>query len=535
MLVAAAVGAWGVFAAIHYHRLGLTLAHYDARAHLVVARRVFDSLMPGWQQVGAVWLPLPHLLNALPVQIDYFYRTGFSAIAISIASMAIAAWAIAALIQRTTGSTAGGATAAALLMLNPDVLYLQSTPMTEPLLFGTTFLAVALIGEWSANCEPRTANREPPTTSGPPSRGSDAPRFVERSRHPTSDLRSPTSTAAGWACVAAVLTRYEAWPVIIAAIVLTSAVLLKRGWTFASAARAVRGLALWPMWAIAAFLVNGKITVGSWFVSSGFFVAENPAMGHPWLAWTQVWNGLVRLAGPVLPWLAVVSVVALAVTFFLGPKSTLPQEGGSHETEKGSLILALALIACAALPLYAYVKGHPLRIRYDVPLVAAAAALTGSAVALLPRRAQWIAGAAIVALTAWQRPPFDSRAPVVVESQREAPNKLGRRAVTAYLDTNWDGQPIMMSMGSLGHYMHDLSASGFRVRDFLHEGNGELWKYAVRHPRPFVEWIAIEERAEGGDALYWQATHDPNFLTGYTRVAEGGGVALYRRDRNNVK
>ena len=86
MLVAAAAGAWGVFAAIHYHRLGLTLAHYDARAHLVVARRIFDSLMPGWQQVGAVWLPLPHLLNALPVQIDWLYRTGFSAIAISIAS-----------------------------------------------------------------------------------------------------------------------------------------------------------------------------------------------------------------------------------------------------------------------------------------------------------------------------------------------------------------------------------------------------------------------------------------------------------------
>jgi hypothetical protein len=172
------------------------------------------------------------------------------------------------------------------------------------------------------------------------------------------------------------------------------------------------------------------------------------------------------------------------------------------------------------------------RVRYDVPLVAAAAALTGSAVALLPRRAQWIAGVAIVALTAWQTPPFDPKAPVVVESQREAPNKLGRRAVTAYLEANWDGQPVMMSMGSLGHYMHDLSANGFRVRDFLHEGTGELWKYAVRHPRLYVEWIAIEERAEGGDTLHWQAEHDPNFLKGYARVAEGGGVALYRRFQN---
>ena len=143
LIVAAVSALGGAAAAVHYHRLGLTLAHYDARAHLVVARRVFDSLTPGWQQVGAVWLPLPHLLNALPVQIDWMYRTGFSAIAISIASMALASWAIAALIQRATGSIVGGIVAAALLMLNPDVLYLQSTPMTEPLLFGTTFLAVA--------------------------------------------------------------------------------------------------------------------------------------------------------------------------------------------------------------------------------------------------------------------------------------------------------------------------------------------------------------------------------------------------------
>src|SRR5215467_8622601 len=139
----------GTIAAVHYHRLGLTLAHYDARAHLVVSRRVFDSLYPGWQQVGGVWLPLPHLLNALPVQIDWLYRTGYSAVAISVASTVIAAWAIASLIHRATGSALGGQVATALLVLNPNVLYLQSTPMTEPLLFATTFLAVALVARWT--------------------------------------------------------------------------------------------------------------------------------------------------------------------------------------------------------------------------------------------------------------------------------------------------------------------------------------------------------------------------------------------------
>ena len=89
----------GVFVAWHYHALGLTLSHYDARGHLIVARRIIDSITPGWQQIGAVWLPLPHLLNALPVQIDLFYRTGASAVALSIAEYAIAAGAIAWIIE----------------------------------------------------------------------------------------------------------------------------------------------------------------------------------------------------------------------------------------------------------------------------------------------------------------------------------------------------------------------------------------------------------------------------------------------------
>src|SRR5213078_409424 len=100
LAVAAAVG--GTIVAIYYHRLGLTLSHYDARGHLVVARRIVDSITPGWQQIGAVWLPLPHLLNALPVQVDAWYGSGASAVAISVVAYAIAAGAIARIVLTLT-------------------------------------------------------------------------------------------------------------------------------------------------------------------------------------------------------------------------------------------------------------------------------------------------------------------------------------------------------------------------------------------------------------------------------------------------
>ena len=151
--------ALGIAAAVYYATLGLTLSHYDAKAHLVVSRRILDSLTPGWEQIGAVWLPLPHLLNMLPVQIDFLYRTGLFAIALSIASHALAAGSIAAIVLALTSSRAGAMLAAALYALNPNVLYLQSTPMTEPMLFGLTTLQVYLFTRWVLAGRPEVHRR----------------------------------------------------------------------------------------------------------------------------------------------------------------------------------------------------------------------------------------------------------------------------------------------------------------------------------------------------------------------------------------
>jgi hypothetical protein len=73
------------------------------------------------------------------------------------------------------------------------------------------------------------------------------------------------------------------------------------------------------------------------------------------------------------------------------------------------------------------------------------------------------------------------------------------------------------------------SAIGLNLRNFLHEGNGDLWIEALRSPRLSVRWILIEERAEGGDILAARARASEDFLSGFDRVIEAGGLALYRR------
>ncbi len=480
LLVAAAVLLVGGLAAIHYSRLGLSLTHYDARAHLVVARRILDSLTPGWQQIGSVWLPLPHVLNMLPVQVDAWYRSGASAIAISVLSMATAAWALARIVAGATGSFTAAVAGAALMMANPNVLYLQSTPMTEPLLIGTTLLAIAFTIEWIDRGAPPPARRP------------------------------------GWAIVAACMTRYEAWPISAALIALAGCALLRQGVRGGDAIRACARLTVYPVVAILLFSANSRWTSGHWFVQSSFFVPENDALGNASLALNQVRESVYVLSGTAWVWPAYAGAALTVIAF-------------ARSRQRAPLIMVLALAAAAALPLYAYYNGHPVRIRYGIPLVIACAAAVASGIAVLWRPLRPFAGAAAIGWALMQSPRLDAGAPIVAESQRDAHNMRGRKAVTDYLRQHWNGATIMMSMGSLAHYMHDLTALGMDVRDFLQEGNEQLWVYAAIYgPRGYVEWVAIEEHAEGGDALFQAAQRDPRFLDGFERVAEGGGVALYR-------
>jgi len=469
-----AIGAvWGAIVAWHYHRLGLTLTHYDARGHLVVARRIFDSITPGWQQVGAVWLPLPHLLNALPVQIDFFYRTGASAVGISIASFAIALAALAWIVQRVAGSIPAAIAASAVFALNPNVLYLQATPMTEPLLLATTTLAIAML----------VAEMDGRAVSG----------------------------MFALAC----LTRYEAWPVTAVAIAAIPFVRWRQRGAFADGCREAVRLAMFPALAILGFSIFSRVVVGQWFVSGDFFVPENKALGDPVMALKEIGWGTQMLSGSALAWVAGAGLVVLLV------RATIRRR-------EAAAVLPLALLAMAAVAWSAFYKGHPFRIRYMVPLVAIEAIGAG-AVASVARRAQVVVAVAVIALAAYELRPLDASAPMVVEAQWDRPNLAERARVTACIGRPDRAGKIMASMGSLGHYMQEASEQGFAIRDFLHEGNGDIWLAALDTPRPFADWILIEEKAEGGDMLARIARERPSFLDGYTRVCDGAGLALYKR------
>lgn len=472
----------GIAGAIHYAQQDLTLSHYDARGHLVVARRLIDNLTPGWRQIGGVWLPLPHLLNALPVQWDWSYRTGWSGVGLSITFLTLGLRALSGYLVRTTSSWAIGVTIPLVILLNPNVLYLQSTPMTEALLFGLSLMALVSVDRW------------------------------------TSDAAEGQTGRTGLILAALVLTRYEGWCIAAALI----------GFAAIGRGRRALPLAAYPAGAVGIFLWMSWASTGSWLVTSGFFEANNPALGHPSLAFSQVMDGARQLGGAWLLWLG----AAGATSAVLRCLQTAWSDSGIKRVDAARALLPLSLAAAAALPMYAFTNGHPIRIRYMTALVVAAAAIGALVWARLPRRAQTVAAAVCLLTAIWLTPPFDRTAPMVTEAQWERPFSNERRVVTATLAARWDGTPIMASMGSLGHYMQQMSEQGFALKDFLHEGNGDIWTTALGHPQSFVRWMLIEETAEGGDALATQARTNPSFLNGFTRVTASGGVALYVRSES---
>jgi hypothetical protein len=492
--VAAAIG--GALVAWRYHTRGLTLSHYDARGHLIVARRIADSITPGWQQIGAVWLPLPHLLNALPVQIDFFYRTGASAVALSVAEYAIAAGAIGWIVVWLTASPVAALAAAAVFALNPNVLYLQSTPMTEPLLLATTTVAVAMLMRW---CH---AGLKACATSPKA-----CPRRSAR----------PQACHVGFAFALACLTRYEAWPVTVSALVAAVWARWRRGQPLTLALRDVGAIAMYPAVAIAAFALFSRVVVGAWFVGSDFFIPENKALHDPILAAKEIGWGARILSGAMLAWIGGAGVVISVIV-------------GLTSRDRADALTVAALVGMAAVPWTAFLDGHPFRIRYMVPLMAAEAIGADIAAGLLPaRRARAAAAIALLAVAGYELRPLDASAPMVTEAQWDRPNPPLRARVTACIAQPLGGAKIMASMGSLGHYMQEASRSGLAIRDFLHEGNGDIWLASLDRPRPFAAWILIEEKAEGGDMLARRAREQPSFLDGYERVCEGAGLVLYKR------
>jgi uncharacterized membrane protein HdeD (DUF308 family) len=177
---------------------GALLNYGDAIAHLHIARRVIDSHRPGLTQLGSVWLPLPHLLLIPFVAVYSWWANGIAgAIPSSLAYMA-ACTGIYRLARRWL-QPLPAALGLAFFATNPNLLYLQTTALTEPLFLCEMIWIALWLVEWST-CLEATPGR--------------AKRLL---------------WCIGSALAAAIFTRYDGWILALLVWTCVGVVLLRRG------------------------------------------------------------------------------------------------------------------------------------------------------------------------------------------------------------------------------------------------------------------------------------------------------------------
>jgi hypothetical protein len=123
-------------AVVFCYTRGYLLWDNDAQAHINTARRVTDSITPGYEQLGTTWLPLPHVLMMPLVRFDSLFQSGLAGAIPSALFFVLCGTALFAATRRLLGSTEAALAAAALLALNPNLLYMQTLAMTEAIYLG---------------------------------------------------------------------------------------------------------------------------------------------------------------------------------------------------------------------------------------------------------------------------------------------------------------------------------------------------------------------------------------------------------------
>src|SRR5215467_12784707 len=160
LFLAAIAAAVSISALIFYFHRDAILLYGDAVAHINIGRRVFDSRTPGLFQLGTVWLPLPHLLDIPFIWNNWMWQTGLGA---SIPSMLAYVAGTLGIFRLVRGLASGAAAwiAAAIYGLNLNLLYIQSTAMTEALYLAFFIWAVVFFAEFarSAKDQPEAAGR----------------------------------------------------------------------------------------------------------------------------------------------------------------------------------------------------------------------------------------------------------------------------------------------------------------------------------------------------------------------------------------
>ena len=473
---------------------GWTLWYGDAQAHINIARRVIDSRTPGIYQIGTVWLPLPHALMLPLVRNDWLWRRGLAGAIPTALCFVLAGGLLFATIRRVFVSSAAAWSGLAVFAFNPNLLYLQTTPMTEPVFFAA--MAALLYA---------------------------TVRFAE-------------SDSAGWAVFAGVagaattLTRYEGWFLLPFAAVYLLVTAKSHRWfkaalfSIIAAAGPLYWLAHnWYFWGNALEFYNGRWSAQAIY-QRGLRAGLSPYPGdHNWTtALLYFRTAAVDVAG-LTPFV----IAGLGLLVALWRRAWWPLAFLALTPLFYLWSMHSGSVPIYVPPLWPYSFYNTRYALSVLPLLAFAA---GAAVLIAPPgplRSIASLAIAIAALTPWLIHPHPDNWVCWKESQV---NSNARRAWTAQAATeiarDYNGGGIVACFGDISGV---FARAGVPLRETLHEGNVPAWDGAMARP----DLMLHEEWAVGqkDDTVFKAVARSPHYWL-VRAINVPGAPALYIWRRN---
>src|SRR5208337_4659489 len=154
------LGALSIAALLFYYVKQELLLYGDAVAHINIARRVVDNRHPllSLSELGTVWLPLQHIAMLPFVWIDALWRSGIAGAIPGMVAYVLGTLGIFRLVSGRAPRVAAYF-AAAIYALNPNLLYLQTTAMNEPIFLAFFIWALVYLDEFWRGCFPGADSR----------------------------------------------------------------------------------------------------------------------------------------------------------------------------------------------------------------------------------------------------------------------------------------------------------------------------------------------------------------------------------------
>ncbi len=478
------------------HAKGWTLYWGDAEAHANIAHSIVDSRTPGLDQIGTVWLPIPHLLTLILTGQDALWRNGLAGVIPNVFCFALAGTALFATVRRLFDSAAAAWCAALLFVGNPNVLYLQSIPMTESSLLAAVFGLLYFVVAFAQT-------------------GSMAAVF-----------------GAGLCSAAASLTRYEGWfliPFVCGVFLLSGR---EKRWIAATTFGAIASLAPlgwmahnWWQTGNALDFYNGPYSPKAIYERGhppG--AAAYPTKGNPWLSVLYYRAAVELCSGPVLFWTGLVGLLAALWKRAWWPLAILATIPAFYVVSLHSAGSGVEIFVPTLWPKSYY------NTRYGIPTLPLLLIGASALVAILPPRARSFAAAALViaALAPWLSYPRPDNWVTWKESQV---NSEARRAWTAeaaqFMRANYRaGDGVFTSFGDLTAVFRQ---AGIPMRELLHEGNGPAFWAALGRPDLFLheKWAVTIAASPTASAMI---KVNNSYRVVRTIYVKGGPVIeIYRR------